>query len=104
MIDDARLALAAVLHRTGPVSISPEDVEEAEDLELLVGEAPFGDPPGSKILSVRQRTDPRRDAIRKVLDANAAAPKPYSPEGADRLAGEILSALETAGALSGFRP
>lgn len=91
---DAQIALRAVLSRTGPVSVSPEDLEAAENLELIASEAPFGDPPGSIVLETRDPRDPRRDAIRRVLDANAARPEPFTPAGADRLAAEILAELD----------
>lgn len=90
----AEILLRAVLLRTGPVSLAPDDLDLAEDLELIVSEAPFGDPPGSRIFEVRDPVDPRRAAVRRVLDANAARPEPFTPAGRDRLVDELLSALE----------
>lgn len=65
-------ALRAVLSRTGPVSIAPDDLDLADDLELVVRDAPFGDPPGSKILEASKPGDPRRDRILLAISRRLA--------------------------------
>lgn len=84
-----RDALAAVLHRTGPVSVSPDDLDLALGLELIVSESPFGDPPGSKIFAAVDPDSAHARSTTSLVD--------YGLPPGDRaraLAAQILAAID----------